>query len=156
MPTQFAGRTHVECCTIITWYYIVHNNIISYDVCWIPTARDVRTPRVGFVYYTGWPTRPTTPLVCPRKLAYYIKRPSVGWQYCTPRSNCRVSPSVFAYTTYPFSINTVTHPSSERLPSPSLLLPPSPPPSSGKKISKQNDRKTQRSCQAISPWAPFA
>lgn len=92
----------------------------------------------------------------PRKLAYYIKRPSVGWQYCTPRSNCRVSPSVFAYTTYPFSINTVTHPSSERLPSPSLLLPPSPPPSSGKKISKQNDRKTQRSCRAISPWAPFA
>jgi len=86
-----------------------------------------------------------------RKLAYYIKRPSVGWQYCTPRSNCRVSPSVFEYTTYPFSINTVTHPSTERLPSPSsLLLPPSPPPSSGKK--KYQNKTTEKPNDRAEPF----
>jgi len=153
IPTQFTGRTSVKCCTMITIQY----NIISYYVCWIPMEWDVCTPRVGCVFFTGRATRPTTPRANPKSSRIYnTVVGGLATLYTTFELSCiSVRVRVHHYTIYPFSINTVTHPSSERLPPPSLLPPP-PPPSSGKKISKQNDRKTQRSYLAFPPWAPFA
>lgn len=104
-------------------------------------------PTLRVFYETGDSSHDTPRLQC-QKLAYYynITQSLLGWQHCTPLSYCRAFPSVFAYTIYPFSINTVTHPSSERLPSLSLLPPPLPPPPSSeikfqnKTTGKPNDR----------------
>lgn len=113
----YREHTRHKCRTIIT---IQYNNIISYDVCWIPMEWDVCTPRVvGCVCFTGRATRP--PPGANPKSSYNTVVGGLATLYATFELSCNsVRVRVHHYTIYPFSINTVTHPSSERLPSPSL------------------------------------